>query len=193
MEKSGIRSNAARTFKNARKIIQEALAERIGSVKERIANAATGAEKKALRQESKRLRAEASERMTRAAEQYLSSGMATKTGISDKFDDYLAGVPEEGFTEEGMEYNPRAMIEEMIGDSSAKAAEYMDASEEKRREMEARHFAGSESIQTLAELQQAGKMSLNTFYANLHEVAVHSYLNRDISPDELQGFINTLI
>ena len=84
------------------------------------------------------------------------------------------------------------VIEELANNDPKKMVQYMDADERSRKEMESRHYSGSGAIQQLAEMQQALGKSTQWFYESLREVAMFSYMNRDISPDQLTAFITEL-
>lgn len=196
MEAKGIRSNASETFAEAQKAIKENTAakiSRINSLPENGEGAVTKREKATMRKEA---RAAEKVAMENAADRFLSSGFATVTGITDMFDDLKAEYPEtleitiDSETGETIEYNPQKLMEDATKKKDPKLmAEYLDADEDHRKEMEARHIAGSDSIQQLAELQGAGDYSAAMFYDNLRAVAASVSSGRVKNYDELQTMI----
>ena len=83
-------------------------------------------------------------------------------------------------------------MEEATKGDAKLMAEYMDADDNHRKEMEARHIVGSDAIQQLAEAQQSGKYSEALFYDNLRKTAAAVQSGRIKSADELQTFIKQL-
>ena len=147
-------------------------------------------------QESSMSRKDKSAAIERAAERFLASGMGTRRGIMEKFAEFKLDLPEEEIvtTGDGSEVtiNPRKIAEEVIGKDWKKAAEYMDATEEHKREMELRHYAGSAAIQQIADMQEAGLISKNSMYSMFADVTNVIASKGEISPDELQGIIMDL-
>lgn len=191
MEAKGIRTDASETFKAAQKAIKDNIAARIDRINE---NAdLTKKEKTAQR---KAARAAEKEMMETAAKNYLESGMATISGIKQAFEEMKEEYPDEelSFALDGetFTYNPRELMEEATKGDAKLMAEYMDADENHRKEMEARHIVGSDAIQQLAEAQQSGKYSEALFYDNLRKTAAAVQSGRIKSADELQTFIKQL-
>lgn len=147
-------------------------------------------------QESSMSRKDKTAAIERAAERFLATGMGTRRGIMEKFAEFKMNLPEEQtiMTDSGTEYsiNPRKMAEEVIGKDWKKAAEYMDATEEHKREMEARHYAGSETIQQIADMREAGDLSINSMYSMFGDIAGIVASKGEMSPDKLQGIIMDL-
>lgn len=106
------------------------------------------------------------ELMQLAAQQFMESGFARESDI-------LANM-----SKEISEGDPK------------RAAEYKDANRRLKEEMEARHFAGSETIQAIADNQGAyPEVTTDQFYEMLRKSAMYAYSNKDVSPDEIQAYI----
>ncbi len=109
------------------------------------------------------------ELMQLAAQQFMESGFARESDI-------LANM-----SKEISEGDPK------------RAAEYKDANRKLKEEMEARHFAGSEAIQSIADNQSAyPDVTTDQFYEMLRKTAMYAYSNRGVSPDALQAYITEL-
>lgn len=191
MEAKGIRTDASETFKAAQKAIKDNIAARIDRI-----NANEDLTKREKVEQRKAARAEEKTKMETAARNFLESGMATISGIKEAFKEM-----EEEFEDveisfkvggETITYNPRDLMEGATKGDPKLMAEYLDASEDHRKEMEARHIVGSDAIQQLAEAQQSGKYSEALFYDNLRKAAAAVQTGRKKSPDELQSFIYKL-
>ena len=191
MEAKGIRTNASETFKTAQKAIKDNIAARIDRINEN--EDLTKKEKTAQR---KAARVAEKEMMETAAKNYLGSGMATISGIKQAFKEIKEEFDDVEVTfkvgNETITYNPRDLMEGATKGDPKLMAEYMDADENHRKEMEARHIVGSDAIQQLAEAQQSGKYSAALFYDNLRKAAAAVQTGRKKSPDELQSFIYKL-
>lgn len=142
--------------------------------------------------ESNMSRAQKSVAMEAAAQQFLESGMGTIKGIEEQFSQFIKTFPEDEEIEDGFPVPTQGFVEELANNDPKKMVQYMDADERSRKEMESRHYSGSGAIQQLAEMQQALGKSTQWFYESLREVAMFSYMNRDISPDQLTAFITEL-
>ena len=191
MEAKGIRTDASETFKASQKAIKDNIAARIDKISE---NAdLTKKEKTAQR---KAARAAEKEMMETAAKNYIESGMATISGIKQAFEEMKNEFPDEtvSFDLDGetIEYNPQELMEGATKGDPKLMAEYMDANDNHRKEMEARHIVGSDAIQQLAEAQQSGKYSEALFYDNLRKTTAAVQTGRIKGADELQTFIKKL-
>ena len=148
-------------------------------------------------QESGMSRKDKSAAIERAAQQFLNTGMGTRRGIMSEFDSFLNDLPEQDIftlpTGETIELNMQDYVRDMIGKDWKKAAEYMDASTEQKHMMEARHYAGSDVIQQLADMQKAGTISLSSMYSMMGDVAAVIASRGEVAPDELQGIIMDLM
>lgn len=190
MEKRGITSNAGEKFKAAQKAIKENTAAKI----ERI-NDMPDVSKRKKATMRKEARAAENVAMERAATQFMESGFATVQGIEYLFEGLKDEYPEvleivvDSDTGETIEYNPQKLMEDATKGDPKLMAEYLDADEDHRKEMEARHIAGSDSIQQLADLQGAGDYSAAMFYDNLRAVAASVSSGRVKNYDELQTMI----
>ena len=144
-------------------------------------------------QESGMSRKDKSAAIERAAQQFLNTGMGTRRGIMSAFESYMDELPETEtiYTPDGetLEIDMQQYVRDMIGKDWKKAAEYMDASTEQKHMMEARHYAGSDVIQQLADMQKAGTISLSSMYSMMGDVAAIVASQGEIAPDELQGII----
>lgn len=148
-------------------------------------------------QESSMSRSQKSAAIERAAQQFLNTGMGTRRGIMSAFQEYITNLPEtETITTpdgEEIDIDLKEYVADVIKKDWKKAAEYMDASEEHRREMEARHYAGSEAIQQIADMQKAGAFSIQSMYSIMGDVPRIIAGKGEISPDALQGIIMDLV
>lgn len=148
-------------------------------------------------QESGMSRKDKSAAIERAAQQFLNTGMGTQRGIMSEFESFTESLPEQEIialpTGETIELNMQDYVREVIGKDWKKAAEYMDATTEQKHMMEARHYAGSDAIQQIAEIQESGKVSLQSMYSMMDDVAKIVANRGEISPDELQGIIMDLM
>lgn len=191
MEAKGIRTDASETFRAAQKAIKDNIAARIDRINEN-----EYLTKKEMVVQRKAARAAEKEMMERAAKNYLESGMATVSGIKAAFEEMKNEFPDEtvSFELDGetISYNPQELMEGATKGDPKLMAEYMDADENHRKEMEARHIVGSDAIQQLAEAQQSGKYSEALFYDNLRKTAAAVQSGRIKSADELQTFIKQL-
>lgn len=191
MEAKGIKTDASETFKAAQKAIKANITTRIERINEN-----SDLTKKEKVEQRKAARAAEKEMMERAAKNYLESGMATVSGIKQAFEEMKEEFPDEEISfeldGETISYNPRDLMEGATKGDPKLMAEYMDADENHRKEMEARHIVGSDAIQQLAEAQQSGKYSEMLFYDNLRKTAAAVQTGRIKSADELQTFIKKL-
>lgn len=191
MEAKGIKTNASETFEAAQKAIKANIEARI----ERI-NKNEDLTKREKVEQRKAARAEEKMKMETAAKNFLESGMATVSGIKEAFEQMKEEFEDEeiSFELDGemITYNPRELMEGATKGDPKLMAEYMDAGENHRKEMEARHIVGSDAIQQLAEAQQSGKYSEMLFYDNLRKTAAAVQTGRIKSADELQTFIKKL-
>lgn len=191
MEAKGIRTDASETFKAAQKAIKDNISARIDRINE---NADLTKKEKAAQR--KAARATEKEMMERAAKNYLESGMATVSGIKQAFEEMKEEFPDEEISfevnGETISYNPQELMEGATKGDPKLMAEYMDADENHRKEMEARHIVGSDAIQQLADAQQSGKYSEMLFYENLRKTAAAVQSGRIKNADELQTFIKQL-
>lgn len=191
MEAKGIRTNASETFKSAQKAIKDNIAARIDRI-----NKNEDLTKKEKAAQRKAARAAEKEMMETAAKNYLKSGMATISGIKQAFEEMKEEFPDETISfeldGETISYNPQELMEGATKGDPKLMAEYMDADENHRKEMEARHIVGSDAIQQLAEAQQSGKYSEMLFYDNLRKTAAAVQTGRIKSADALQTFIKKL-
>lgn len=148
-------------------------------------------------QESGMSRKDKSAAIERAAQQFLNTGMGTRRGIMSEFDSFVGNLPEQDTitlpTGETIDLNMQEYVRDMIGKDWKKAAEYMDASTEQKHMMEARHYAGSDVIQQLADMQKTGTISLSSMYSMMGDVAAIVASRGEIAPDELQGIIMDLM
>lgn len=191
MEAKGIKTNASETFKAAQKAIKSNIAARIERINKN--EELTKREKVAQR---KAARAEEKTKMETAAKNFLESGMATVSGVKKAFEEMKNEFPDEtvSFELDGetISYNPQELMEGATKGDPKLMAEYMDANENHRKEMEARHIVGSDAIQQLAEAQKSGKYSEALFYDNLRKTTAAVQTGRIKSADELQTFIKKL-
>ena len=122
--------------------------------------------------------------MEKNAERFLRSGMGTKTEIMESFQMEIFDYPEK----------LQQMINDLTGGDVSDMARYVEATENQKYEMEARHYVPSDIIQMLAEAVGAGTINTEQFYQYMHEAAMFSYMNEGKkTPDEIQEYIMELI
>ena len=143
-----------------------------------------------------------------AAEAFLASGMGTKRGIREKFEEYQQAAGENYIPywelpesirrqlpggEEALMWSPGDIMRRATGKDEKKMARYMEAGENMKRDMEARNSVGSEAIQQLAEAQTAGLISTMDLYEMMGELAIYDEAGFIKSADDLSTIIAEMI
>ena len=115
----------------------------------------------------------------RAAKQFLKSGMSTVTEIKAKVE---KAKQKSKYEREYLEEREKggATIQEL--------ADYLDAMKREKDVIIAKHFAGSDAIQQIADAQKANKFSSSDFYDMIHKLALKTS-KREYSPDEISALI----
>lgn len=150
MDKKGVKTDAAETYRNARQAIRE----------------------------SSLSRAEKAAAAERLADKFIKSGMGTVSGIREAF-----SKNRDAKTKKAREW---------AGDDVTKMAAFIDASKNQRATMLARHYAGSDAVQQIAEMTtKNGKSNPKLFYEMSEKIT--NYVIRhggNVAPDRISTMLN---